>query len=79
MLLAPSGRQLDPEIALDVARLAQDLRDRGTDADAYASIEEIVGVVRSSAPRGDHGAVLMCMSNGSFGGIHDKLLTALAK
>lgn len=79
VLLAPSGRQLDPAIALDVARLAQDLRDRGTDADAYASIEEIVGVVRRSAPRGDHGAVLMCMSNGSFGGIHDKLLTALAK
>jgi UDP-N-acetylmuramate: L-alanyl-gamma-D-glutamyl-meso-diaminopimelate ligase len=80
VLLAPSGRQLDPEIALDVPKLAKDLRDAGKDADAYSSIEEIVLVARASAPRGaGNGAVLMCMSNGSFGGIHEKLLAALEK
>ncbi|MDP2339337.1 MAG: Mur ligase family protein [Deltaproteobacteria bacterium] len=79
VLLAPPGRQLDPEIALDVPKLAKDLRDAGKDADAYSSIEEIVLVARGSAPRGANGAVLLCMSNGSFGGIHDKLLASLVK
>lgn len=79
ILLAPPGRQLDPEIALDVPKLAADLRELGKDAAAYDSIDEIVLVARASAPRGHAGAVLLCMSNGSFGGIHEKLLASLAK
>ncbi len=78
VLLAPPGRQLDPAVALDVEKLALDLRERGIDAVACASVDEIVALAHSSAPRGDQGAVLLCMSNGAFGGIHDRLLAALA-
>jgi UDP-N-acetylmuramate: L-alanyl-gamma-D-glutamyl-meso-diaminopimelate ligase len=77
VMLAPPGRALDPSIALDVPQLAADLRARGRDAEAWSSIDEIVAVVKASAARGHAGAVLLCMSNGAFGGIHDKLLQAL--
>jgi UDP-N-acetylmuramate: L-alanyl-gamma-D-glutamyl-meso-diaminopimelate ligase len=40
------------------------------------SIEALVAAVRKVARPGDH---VLCMSNGGFGGIHDKLLAALAK
>ncbi len=77
ILLAPPGRQLDADIALDVPKLAADLRARGKDAEAFASIDEIVLVAKASAPRGVGGAVLLCMSNGAFGGIHARLLDAV--
>ena len=38
------------------------------------SIDELVTQVTASAKPGDH---IVCMSNGSFGGIHLKLLQAL--
>jgi UDP-N-acetylmuramate: L-alanyl-gamma-D-glutamyl-meso-diaminopimelate ligase len=37
-------------------------------------IEALVVAVQEAAKRGDH---VLCMSNGSFGGVHEKLLTAL--
>ncbi len=39
------------------------------------SIEALVAAVRRAAKPGDH---VLCMSNGGFGGVHDKLLSALA-
>ncbi|MDO9091446.1 MAG: UDP-N-acetylmuramate:L-alanyl-gamma-D-glutamyl-meso-diaminopimelate ligase [Rubrivivax sp.] len=39
------------------------------------TVDQLVALVVRSARRGDH---VLCMSNGGFGGIHDKLLTALA-
>ncbi|HEY1101119.1 MAG TPA: Mur ligase family protein [Myxococcota bacterium] len=78
VLLAPPGRLLDPSIALDVPQLATDLVARGKDATATDSIDEIVLLARATAARGHSGAVLLCMSNGAFGGIHDKLLQAIA-
>ena len=39
------------------------------------SIEDLVRIVSAAARPGDH---VVCMSNGSFGGIHDRLLRALA-
>ncbi len=39
------------------------------------TIEALVTAVRRAAKPGDH---VLCMSNGGFGGIHTKLLTALA-
>lgn len=39
------------------------------------TIEALVTAVRRAAKPGDH---VLCMSNGGFGGIHQKLLTALA-
>ncbi|MBM4279293.1 MAG: UDP-N-acetylmuramate dehydrogenase [Deltaproteobacteria bacterium] len=79
VVLAPPGRALDPSVALDVPRLAADLRAAGKDAVAAGSLEEVVDLVRAHAPRGapGHGAVLLCMSNGAFGGVHDRLLAAL--
>lgn len=47
----------------------------GTRAQVADSIEELVGQVVASARPGDH---ILCMSNGGFGGIHPKLLQALA-
>jgi UDP-N-acetylmuramate: L-alanyl-gamma-D-glutamyl-meso-diaminopimelate ligase len=40
------------------------------------TIDALVAAVRKASRAGDH---VLCMSNGGFGGIHDKLLTALAK
>ncbi len=74
VLLAPPGRALDPAIALDVPKLAVDVSARGKPATACASIDEVVRFARE-CPKG---AVLLCMSNGGFGGIHEKLLAALA-
>jgi UDP-N-acetylmuramate: L-alanyl-gamma-D-glutamyl-meso-diaminopimelate ligase len=40
-----------------------------------ANIAEVVAQVLAQVQPGDH---LLCMSNGGFGGIHAKLLTALS-
>ncbi|GKQ57811.1 UDP-N-acetylmuramate--L-alanyl-gamma-D-glutamyl-meso-2,6-diaminoheptandioate ligase [Sphaerotilus sp. FB-3] len=54
---------------------AEALSPMGKQARVYGSIPELVdAVVRLSRP-GDH---VLCMSNGGFGGIHAKLLDALA-
>jgi long-chain acyl-CoA synthetase len=37
-------------------------------------VEEVIAQVVAAAQAGDH---VLCMSNGGFGGIHDKLLKAL--
>lgn len=76
VLLAPTGRSLAPEEALDVAQLADDVSARGIPALAPGSIEAMVEVARREALPG---TVLLCMSNGAFGGIHQKLLDALSK
>ena len=50
------------------------LAEMGTKAKVAANIDELVKQVMAHAKAGDH---LLCMSNGGFGGIHDKLLNAL--
>ena len=55
-------------------RLAEDVRARGVTATACASIDDMIALVQKDAPAG---AVLLCMSNGAFGGIHKRLLEAL--
>ncbi|MFO0675103.1 MAG: Mur ligase family protein [Polyangiaceae bacterium] len=73
VILAPLGRSNVPEAErLDLAKLAQDIGSRATLA---ASVESIVETLRNEAKPGDTIALL---SNGFFGGIHDKLLAALA-
>ena len=47
----------------------------GERAQAADSIDELASQVVARARGGDH---IVCMSNGGFGGIHDKLLRALA-
>lgn len=75
VMLAPTGRALQSDEMLDVPLLAKTITQRGVKAKAYASIEEMVEVVKQEAPQG---AVLLCMSNGGFGGIHHLLLKAIA-
>ena len=55
---------------------AQALAPMGARARVAASIDELVGMVQANARPGDH---VVCMSNGGFGGIHAKLLGALAQ
>ena len=50
------------------------LAEMGAKAQVASSIEDLVKQVLAAAKPGDH---LLCMSNGGFGGIHDKLLKAL--
>jgi UDP-N-acetylmuramate: L-alanyl-gamma-D-glutamyl-meso-diaminopimelate ligase len=74
VLLAPLGRSgLAPAEALDLERLALDL---GSKARAMSSVDAIVDLLAESATAGDTIALL---SNGAFGGIHQKLLDALGR
>ncbi len=72
VLLAPLGRTNVPEAErLDLARLALDI---GSRAIACENVEEIVSKCVQNARTGDAIAVL---SNGAFGGIHQRLLAVL--
>jgi UDP-N-acetylmuramate: L-alanyl-gamma-D-glutamyl-meso-diaminopimelate ligase len=74
VLIAPLGRTNVPEgERLDVERLACDL---GPKAQAMPSVDAIVERLVASARPGDTVALF---SNGTFGGIHEKLLAALAR
>ena len=50
------------------------LAEMGAKAQVASNIDELVAQVMAKTQAGDH---LLCMSNGGFGGIHDKLLKAL--
>jgi UDP-N-acetylmuramate: L-alanyl-gamma-D-glutamyl-meso-diaminopimelate ligase len=73
VIFAPLGRTNIPEAErLDTARLAADI---GPHARAAPSIDAIVDELVHDARPGDTIAVL---SNGAFGGLHARLLSALA-
>jgi UDP-N-acetylmuramate: L-alanyl-gamma-D-glutamyl-meso-diaminopimelate ligase len=74
VLLATVARQLPEAERLDVAAVCADLAKLGVSAGHYGSVEEMVRVIAERAAPGDVVAVL---SNGTFGGIHAKLLSAL--
>jgi UDP-N-acetylmuramate: L-alanyl-gamma-D-glutamyl-meso-diaminopimelate ligase len=46
----------------------------GNKAQVAANIDELVKQVMAQVQTGDH---LLCMSNGGFGSVHDRLLNAL--
>jgi UDP-N-acetylmuramate: L-alanyl-gamma-D-glutamyl-meso-diaminopimelate ligase len=48
----------------------------GSRASCEADLERLLSKIAAEAKRGDH---ILVMSNGSFGGIHDRLLRTLAK
>lgn len=56
-------------------RVAEALAPLGKAAVVADTVDGLVAAVVQAARPGDH---VLCMSNGGFGGIHDKLLTALA-
>jgi len=74
VFLAPPGRELAKDIMLDVPQLAKDVSLQGIPATASSSLDELVKAVVREVPQN---AVILCMSNGSFGGIHHKLLEGI--
>ena len=50
------------------------LAEMGARAQVGQTVDEVIAQVVAAAQAGDH---VLCMSNGGFGGIHDKLLKAL--
>jgi len=76
VIIAPVFRSTLPEAArLSVPDLVRDLNARGTSAHEAASLDDIVDTVVRNHRDGD---LVVVMSNGGFGGIHRKLLQALA-
>jgi UDP-N-acetylmuramate: L-alanyl-gamma-D-glutamyl-meso-diaminopimelate ligase len=76
VVVAPVFRSTLPESErLSIPQLVSDVAGRGHPARAAASLEDIVKtVVREHRP----GDLVVLMSNGGFGGIHQKLVDALA-
>lgn len=66
---APEGQRFSPDL------LVADLQARGRDASFLPSVSEIVKRLVGEARPGD---VVVVMSNGSFGGIHGRLLEGLS-
>src|SRR5574343_597548 len=54
---------------------AEALAPLGAQAQTFDQLDALVAAVRQAARTGDH---VLVMSNGGFGGVHGKLLTALA-
>lgn len=76
VLLAPLGRSnLAAEEALDLALLASDLRARGKAAQALPSVDAIIDYLAVNVAGG---SVVALLSNGAFGGIHQRLVERLA-
>ncbi len=65
---------IPPDERLSEQQLVDDLVAAGVSARFLPTIEAVVAAVAASAEAGDH---VIAMSNGGFGGIHDKLLAAL--
>ena len=66
----------DADTGMDPEALAESLRKSGTPTDHIPDVDRIVTTIAPEARSGD---VILVMSNGGFGGIHDKLLAALAR
>ncbi|HEU4692699.1 MAG TPA: hypothetical protein VFS23_30260, partial [Vicinamibacterales bacterium] len=76
VILAAVFRSTLPEAErLDATQLVDDLRARGQQARHIPDIAAIIDTIVREHQVGD---VVVLMSNGGFGGIHTKLLSALA-
>jgi UDP-N-acetylmuramate: L-alanyl-gamma-D-glutamyl-meso-diaminopimelate ligase len=76
VIVAPLFRSTLPETErLSVPQLVADLRCRGQSAREGSSLDAIVDTIVGEHQPGD---LVVLMSNGGFGGIHRKLLEALA-
>ena len=69
-------KRLTPEQRLDEDKLLADIQAAGTDAYVGKNVDDIVAHVVTHVHPND---VILVMSNGGFGGIHNKLLIALAQ
>jgi len=77
--LASSLKQADEIIMFQPADVDWDMQsvveEAGSSAQLFRSVESIVELLAEHALPGDH---ILVMSNGAFGGIHQKILNALA-
>jgi UDP-N-acetylmuramate: L-alanyl-gamma-D-glutamyl-meso-diaminopimelate ligase len=71
----PDLHKIPENDRLDPVRLSADIAAAGGVGDYIDGIDEIVALVKREAEPGD---VIAVLSNGGFGGIHNKLLAALA-
>lgn len=78
VIIAAPGDQsrIQDDMRMDSNRLAAGLRANGVEAIHLATVEEIVATVAANCMESDVVAVL---SNGAFGGIHERLLSALSE
>jgi UDP-N-acetylmuramate: L-alanyl-gamma-D-glutamyl-meso-diaminopimelate ligase len=75
VIIAPVFRTNLPEDErLSAQQLVSDLKGAGQSARAAASIDDIVTTIAKERKAGD---LVVFMSNGGFGGIHQKTLQAL--
>ncbi|MGH9388188.1 MAG: glutamate ligase domain-containing protein, partial [Vicinamibacteria bacterium] len=70
-----AAEKIDPSDRLDPEKIAQALRERGKKARMIEKVDDIVEYLAATLAAGD---VVLVMSNGTFGGIHEKLLNRLA-
>ncbi|MGH9324001.1 MAG: glutamate ligase domain-containing protein, partial [Vicinamibacteria bacterium] len=77
VVIAPvfSSSRLPADEELSEERLVRDLEAGGVEAAFVPTVQEIVSRLKSRARPGE---VILVMSNGSFGGLPEKLLEALA-
>lgn len=66
----------DPGAFMDAGRVAAGIAAHGTPAEAISDVDELLSRLLELALPGD---VMLIMSNGSFGGIHGRLLGGLAE
>ena len=76
VLIAPVNRpdKTTPDNLFSIEKLISDLTERNVDSKAFGSVDAIVDFLTTSAKPED---IIITLSNGGFGGIHDKLLTRL--
>ena len=70
----PDPEKVAVDERLDPEKLVADISDEGARSWYLGEVDEIVEHVSSLAEGGD---VIAVLSNGGFGGIHEKLLTSL--
>lgn len=77
IVIAPVGRpELPASEKLSVERLVADLRAEGKNAEAPGNVEQIVERLATIAETGD---LIVVLSNGAFGGIFERLPSALER
>ena len=70
----PDPEKVAEDERLDPEKLVSDVKASGTDCWYCETVDDIVQLIARESKEGDTVAVL---SNGGFGGIHQKLLSAL--
>ena len=77
-LIAPvfEPEKLQPDVRLDPDRVIDDIQRSGTPAHYFVSNDDLVDYVLSHAKEGDK---LILMSNGSFDGVHERILEGLKR